>query len=83
MNDQLKNEVIAALEYYDCIGGWWSFQDKIPPDVKDYLAHKYNTTIEKIDDLSRDYCQDEYELCRPQPLSRSSEDLGRFIKDYG
>lgn len=81
--EELIQEVQKAVHLYECIGSWWTYEDKIPAEVKQYLAKKYNTTIEEINQIAEKYVEPMYSDMKPQPLSNSSADMYRFIKDWG
>lgn len=83
MNKEFNDELIKILYDYDCIGSWWSFDDKIPVEIKDSLCEKYNIDYKTIYGAAMNYCQDSYSECKPRPLSDSSADLYRFAKDFG
>lgn len=83
MSEELKTEVEKAVHLYECIGSWWNYKNKIPTEVKQYLAKKYNSTVEEINQIAEKYVEPMYSDCKPQPLSGSSSDMYRFIKDWG
>lgn len=66
MTDELRKELTQILRQYDAIGSWWSYEkDKIPSEVKQYIATKNGFELEEFDHFCGDICQDMYSTCKP------------------
>ncbi len=70
-------EIQQAVHFYNCIGSWWSYEDRIPEEIKRYLAHRHNTTIEDINKIAKDYVDPMYSESKPRP---SDVD---YVKNWG
>ena len=66
MTDDLRKELTEIMRAYDAIGSWWSYdKEKIPSQVKQWIAIKYKFDLEKFDHMCGDITQDMYSTCKP------------------